>query len=118
MAAEPKKVPAVFYRTSMGTEPVRDWIKGLSATDRKIIGEDIATVERGWPIGMPVCRPLSKGLWEVRSSITGGIGRILFCVFEDQMYLLNAFVKKTQKTPQAEIDLARKRKREIGNEQA
>lgn len=76
MAAEPKKVPAVFYRTSMGTEPVRDWIKGLSATDRKIIGEDIATVERGWPIGMPVCRPLSKGLWEVRSSITGGIGRI------------------------------------------
>lgn len=110
---QPKRVPAVFYRTSMGTEPVRDWIRSRSADDRKVIGADIATVERGWPIGMPVCRPLGDGLWEVRSNIRDGIARVLFCLHGGNLILLNSFVKKTQKTPDAEIDLARKRRREL-----
>jgi phage-related protein len=74
----PKKVPAVFYRTAKGTEPVRDWIKSLSAEDRRIIGADIQTLEFGWPIGMPLCKSLGGGLWEVRSNITDGIARVIF----------------------------------------
>ena len=113
VAPVPKKVPAFFYRTSRGNEPVREWLKALPAADRKIIGGDIATVEWGWPIGMPVCRPLGDGLYEVRSHIKDGIARILFCHHDAKLVLLNGFVKKTQKTPPDEIDLARKRKKEM-----
>jgi phage-related protein len=109
----PKRVPAAFYRNRNGAEPVREWLKSLAAEDRKTIGTDIAIVERGWPIGMPVCRPLGAGLWEVRSSIKDGIARVIFCLHDGQLVLLNGFVKKTQKTPQAEIDLALRRKREV-----
>ncbi|MBA3440114.1 MAG: type II toxin-antitoxin system RelE/ParE family toxin [Pyrinomonadaceae bacterium] len=111
-----KKIPAVFYRTAAGAEPVRNWLKELAAEDRRVIGIDIATVEFGWPVGMPVCRPISsrRGLWEVRSSLAGGrIARVLFSIHNDQMVLLHGFVKKTQKTPDSDLDLAMKRKREI-----
>ncbi len=108
-----KKIPAVFYCTSGGAEPVRDWLKALSAEDRKTVGTDIATVEFGWPVGMPTCRAMGKGLWEVRSTIRNGIARVLFCIHDGQMVLLHGFVKKTQKTPEAEMILALKRKKEI-----
>jgi phage-related protein len=96
----------------MGTEPVREWLKSLSVVDRRIVGADIATVEYGWPVGMPVCRSLGKGLWEVRSNITDGIARVIFFLHDGKLVLLNGFVKKTQKTPDDEIELALKRKRE------
>ena len=74
-----KRVPAIFYRTEAGGEPVREWLKGLSPEDRKTIGEDIKTVEFGWPIGMPVCKPLGGGIYEVRSSLAQNrIARVLF----------------------------------------
>lgn len=86
----------------------------MSADDRRIVGEDIKDVEFAWPIGMPLCRPLSRGLWEVRSTLTQGrIARVLFCEHEGRMILLHAFIKKTQKTPPGDLDLAVKRKREI-----
>lgn len=97
----------------MGAEPVRDWIKSLSADDRKIIGADIQTVEFGWPIGMSLCSPLGGGLWEVRSTIADGIARLIFFLHEGNLVILNGFVKKTQKTPTAEIELARKRRKEV-----
>ena len=96
----------------MGAEPVRDWLRSLPLEDRKIIGADIQTVEFGWPIGMPLCRSLGGGLWEVRSNITKGIARIIFFLHEEKLVILNGFVKKTQKTPDGEIELARKRKKE------
>lgn len=96
----------------MGAEPVRDWIKSLSADDRKVIGADIQTIEFGWPIGMPLCRSLGDGLWEVRSNITDGIARVIFFLHHGNLVILNGFVKKTRKTPEAEIELARKRKKE------
>ena len=108
----PKKVPAYFYRTDMGAEPVREWLKSLSAEDRRIIGEDIATVEYGWPVGMPLCKSLGGGLWEIRSNIRDGIARVIFFMHDERLVLLNGFVKKTQKTPDAEIESARRRKRE------
>lgn len=179
-----KKLPAIFYRNSNGTEPVRDWlnrslkkplgvdrwgkrepsraafpdvgptsvgdfkttegprrsvlwrgaqgeapfatiatpenlfqrpVKGLSDADRSIIGHDIGAVEFGWPVGMPVCRALTsrRGLWEVRSKITSNrIARVLFCIHGERMVLLHAFIKKTEKTSDSDLDLAMKRKKE------
>ena len=109
-----KRLPAAFYQLPSGKEPVRERLKALRPEDRRIIGEDIKVVEFSWPIGMPLCRPLGKGLWEVRSDITNGrIARVLFCVHKEQMVLLHAFIKKTRKTQPADIDLAIKRRKEL-----
>jgi phage-related protein len=107
-----KRVPAIFYRTEAQGEPVREWLKGLTADDRKRIGEDIKTVEFGWPIGMPVCKPLADGIYEVRTSLSQNrIARVLFYVDnKNRMVLLHAFVKKTQKTPEQDLALARSNK--------
>ena len=105
---------AAFYALPSGREPVREWLKALGDADRKIIGEDIKDVEFSWPIGMPLCRALGNGVWEVRSQLTHGrIARVLFCVSDNQMVLLHAFIKKSQKTPGRELNLAMKRKREF-----
>ncbi len=106
-----KRVPARFYQTDGGNEPVRDWLKQLEPAERKIVGADLKTVEYGWPIGMPTCRPMGKGLYEVRSNLPDGkIARVFFCIFENHMILLHGFIKKSQKTPVKELDLALKRK--------
>lgn len=107
-----KKVAVYFYRTDSGNEPVRKWLKSLAAADRKIIGDDLQTLEYGWPIGMPLCRSLSshKGLWELRSNLTQGrIARILFCVRNYRLIMLHGFIKKTQKTPVQDLAIALKR---------
>ena len=94
-----KKLPAFFYESSIGHRPVREWILGLTLEDRKLVGRDIQKVEFGWPLGMPYCRSLGNGLWEVRSDLTDGkIGRVIFCVAGEHMVLLHGFVKKTQKS--------------------
>lgn len=109
-----KRLPAFFYALSSGREPVREWLLELSVEDRKIVGEDIKDVEFAWPIGMPLCRSLGKGLWEVRSNLTQSrIARVVFCEEGGRMVLLHAFIKKTQKTPAADLELALKRKKEI-----
>jgi phage-related protein len=108
-----KRVPAIFFRTEAGREPVREWLKGLlSAEDRKRIGEEIKTVEFGWPIGTPVCRPVGDGMYEVRASLTQNrIARVLFYIDKKgRMVLLHGFSKKTQKTPDQDLELARSNK--------
>ena len=107
-----KRLPAIFLRTEAGGEPVREWLKGLSPDDRKRIGEDVKTVEFGWPIGMPVCRPLGQGIYEVRTSLAQNrIARVLFYIDRKaRMVLLHGFVKKTQKTPGEDLALARSNK--------
>lgn len=112
--ARPKKIAARFFETPGGRRPVRDWLLGLTREDRRIVGTDIQKVEFGWPLGMPYCRPLSAGLWEVRSDLpVGRIARAVFCLVEGEMILLHGFMKKTRKTPQADLDVALKRRREI-----
>jgi phage-related protein len=107
-----KRLPARFYRSDNGREPVREWLKALDPDERKMLGEDIKDVEFSWPIGMPLVRSLGRGLWEVRSSLTRGrIARVIFCVEQGGMVLLHGFIKKTEKTPEREIDLALKRKK-------
>ena len=116
-----KRISAYFYRTSGGREPVKEWLKKLDKEDRKIVGGDIVTAEYGWPIGMPSCRKMTphKELWEIRSDISRDrIARVLFTVVDGQMVLLHGFIKKTEKTPRKELDLARRRLREIRHENA
>ncbi len=107
-----KRIPAIFYRTEAGGEPLRQWLKQLSPDDRKRIGEDIKTVEFGWPIGMPVCRPLRDGIYEVRTSLARNrIARVLFYVDKkSRMVPLHGFLKKTSKTPAEDLALARSNK--------
>jgi phage-related protein len=88
--------------------------KALAPEDRREIGQDIATVEYGWPVGMPICRPLGQGLWEVWSNLRGNrAARVIFCIVQGRMVLLHGFVKKTRKTPDEDLALARKRMKEI-----
>jgi len=99
-----------------GREPVREWLKSKEITpeDRLAIGEDVKTVEYGWPLGMPLCRQIAPNLHEVRSSLSSNrIARVLFCIHEGRMVLLHGFIKKTQKTPDSEKDLALKRMKEV-----
>jgi phage-related protein len=114
MAEDLKKLPAIFYRSLSGAEPVREWLKELDQADRRIVGHDIGKAEFGWPVGMPLCRSLGGGLWEVRSSLPHGrIARVIFCVSAGRMVLLHGFEKKTQKTPRSDLKLAGKRQKEI-----
>ena len=103
------RLRVVFYKTETGNEPVREWLKSLPREDRKTMGEDIKTVQFGWPLGMPVVRKLDKHLWEVRSRLHNRIARILFTVEDDVMVLLHGFIKKSQKTPRSDLELAKKR---------
>lgn len=100
-----------FYRTETGSEPVRIWLKSLPYNYKKTIGEDIKTVQFGWPIGMPVVRKLDTGLWEVRSHVKDGIARVIFTVIGETMVLLHGFIKKTQSTPAEDLQTAKKRKK-------
>ena len=104
----------VFFRADAGTEPVRDWLKSLSRNDRSAIGADLKTVQFGWPVGMPVVRKLEPGLWEVRSRLDLRIARIIFTVSDRRMVLLHGFIKKSQKTPASDLDLAKRRRAELG----
>lgn len=110
-----KKLPAAFYRTDLGTEPVRDWLTSSKLTDRdrKIIGKDIAIVEFGWPVGMPTCEPLGYGLFEVRSDLPNNrITRVYWGIVSDRMLLLHGIIKKASsglKAPHREVSTARTR---------
>src|SRR5438132_10969071 len=113
-ADRPRKVPVVFYRTRAGAEVVRDWLRGLDQGDRNVIEQDLMRVQYRWPVGMPLCRALGDGMWEVRSELPSNrIARILFGVQQGRLLVLHGFIKKSQKTPDEDLALARKRKREF-----
>lgn len=109
-----KRIEARFFKTPAGSEPVREWLKGLDAESRKSIGRDLKRLEFGWPIGMPLCESMGDGLFQVRTDLHGNkIARVLFCVEKGKMHLLHGFIKKTQKTPKQELDLAKARRKEV-----
>lgn len=99
-----------FYRMDSGREPVREWLQGLGQAEKRIIGSHIKTVQYGWPLGMPVVRKLDARLWEIRSRLGSRIARVLFTVYAGDMVLLHGFIKKSQKLPQADLNLAKRRK--------
>ena len=114
--ASTKKLPAFFFQSASVDEPVRDWLKKLGKEDRQSIGEDIAYVQYKWPIGKPRVDHLRGPIWEVRSKIGNRIARVLFAVEQSNMILLHGFVKKTQQTDPADIELAIKRLKEWKND--
>jgi phage-related protein len=106
-------LPAAFFRTEAGREPVRTFLLELTVEDRRTIGTDIKTVQFGWPLGMPLVRKMAPDLWEVRSDIADGIARVLFTVHSGRMVLLHAFIKKSARTPESELKTALARLRKL-----
>jgi phage-related protein len=111
---QPRKIPLIFLALSTRSEPVRDWLKGLPEAERKEIGDDLLRAQWRWPVGMPLCRPLGDGLWEVRTNLpTKRTARVLICICEGHLVALHGFIKKTRTTPEDDLALARRRQREL-----
>jgi phage-related protein len=109
-----KPIPVVFWRSLAGREPVREWLNEFSREDKRAMGRDIAKVQYGWPVGLPLCRPLSGGLWEIRTSLPSKREVRMFFGFHDAMLIaVHAIIKKTQKTPAEDLALARQRLKEL-----
>src|SRR3990172_5475048 len=109
-----QKIPLVFFRTSAGHEPVRDWLKELPEAERRAIGKDLLRAQWRWPVGMPLCRPMGSGLWEIRTDLpTKRTARVLLCLCREHLVALHGFIKKTRTTPDEDLELARKRKKEL-----
>jgi phage-related protein len=107
---QPEPIPVVFYKEDgSGNEPVKKWLFSLTKEDRREIGKNLRTIQIGWPLGMPLVRNLGEGLWEMRSNILNDIARMIFITCQGEIVLLHGFIKKTQKIPNEELDLARKR---------
>jgi phage-related protein len=95
---------------------VRDWLRELDEAERSAIGQDLMRVQYRWPVGMPLCRAMGEGLWEVRSDLAGNrIARVLFSVTQGRIIILHGFIKKSRKTPDEDLALARKRQREFAS---
>ena len=93
---------------------VRAPLLELSKADRRIVGVGLKDLEFGWPIGMPLCRALGGGLFELRVSLRSRrIARVIVCVHDEELFALHGFIKKTQKTPDGDLKLARSRKRQL-----
>jgi phage-related protein len=114
MAERPTPIPLVFWKSAGGREPVREWLSDLPRQDKRTVGRDIAKVQFGWPIGMPLCRSLAGGLWEVRSSLASKReARVLIAFHDGVLVALHAFIKKGQKTPSGDLTMARDRLKEL-----
>jgi phage-related protein len=111
---QPQKIPLIFCRTGAGNEPVREWLKELPEAERQAIGKDLLRAQWRWPVGMPLCRPLGNGLWEVRTDLpTKRTARVLLCLYRGHLVALHGYIKKTRTTPDEDMALARKRQREM-----
>lgn len=114
MAEAPRKIAVVFYRTRAGAEVVRDWLRSLDESDRNVIGQDLMRVQYRWPVGMPLCRSLGEGLWEVRSDLPSNrTARVLFAIQQGSILILHGFIKKSRQTPREDLALARRRHSEF-----
>jgi phage-related protein len=114
MAESLKPIPLVFWRSATSREPVREWLNELPREDKRAIGRDLAKVQYGWPVGLPLCRPLSGGLWEVRASLPSKREmRVFFGFYDGMLIAVHAMIKKTQKTPAEDLALARQRFKEL-----
>jgi phage-related protein len=110
----PRKIPLIFFRTAAGSEPVREWLKGLPEAERRAIGKDLLRAQWRWSIGMPLCRAMGDGLWEIRTDLpTKRTARVLLCVYLEHLVALHGFIKKSRATPDEDLALARKRQKEL-----
>lgn len=113
---EPPKIPLVFYRAASGSEPVRDWLKDMPREDRLAIGGDLQRIQYRWPVGMPLCRAMGGGLWEVRTNLPSKTtARVLICFHAGVLYAVHGFVKKSRKTPDDDLKCGRERMKDVQN---
>ena len=111
---QPQKIPLTFCRTAAGSEPVREWLKGLEEAERQAIGRDLLRAQWRWPVGMPLCRPMGDGLWEVRTDLpTKRTARVLLCLYREHLVALHGYIKKTRATPAEDLATARKNRKEL-----
>ena len=103
------KLAVRFFVSAAGREPVREWLKGLGQPARKAIGDDIRTMQFGWPLGMPLVLKMADDLWEARTDLPDGIARVIFTITRGEAVLLHGFIKKSRKTPKDDLDTAKKR---------
>ena len=109
-----QKIPLIFYRTAAGSEPLREWLKGLDEAERQAIGKDLLRAQWRWPVGMPLCRPMGSGLWELRTDLpTKRTARVLLCLYREHRIALHGFIKKTRLTPDEDLATARKRQKDL-----
>ncbi len=110
----PRKIDLVFFRSNTGGEPVREWLRELDVVERRAIGTDLLRAQWRWPIGMPLCRPMGQGLWEVRTDLPSNrTARVLICFYDNRLVAVHGFVKKTRATPGDDLALARRRQKEL-----
>jgi phage-related protein len=111
---QPKKIPLIFFCTLAEGEPVREWLKKLPKEERHAIGKDLLRAQWRWPLGMPLCRAMGSGLWEIRTDLpTKRTARVLLCLYREHLVALHGFIKKTPTTPDEDLLVARKRKKEL-----
>jgi phage-related protein len=116
MADDPQaqKIPLIFYEEAAGSEPVREWLKGLAESERQAIGRDLLRAQWRWPVGMPLCRPMGSGLWEIRTDLpTKRTARVMLCLHQEHLVALHGFIKKTRATPDEDLATARRRQKEL-----
>jgi phage-related protein len=102
--AAPQKIPLIFFRSGNGLEPVREWLKELPQTERHAVGKDLLRAQWRWPVGMPLCRPMGGGLWEIRTDLpTKRTARVMLCLYRQHLVALHGFIKKTRVTPEGDL---------------
>lgn len=109
----PAPLKVIFFETATGERPTYEWLRGLPADVRKVIGEDMRAAQNGWPVGMPRVRPLKGGLYELRSTAESGEYRLFFTASAGELVVLHGMQKKSAKTPQGDMDLARARQKAL-----
>jgi phage-related protein len=109
-----QKIPLIFFRTLNGSEPVREWLKELPIEDRQAAGKDLLRAQWRWPVGMPLCRAMGNGLWEIRTNLpTKRTARVLVALYRERLVALHGFIKKTRTTSDDDLALALKRKKDL-----
>lgn len=112
---QPHKIPLIFYRQEPGNEPAREWLLKLQEAERQAIGRDLMRAQWRWPVGMPLCRPLGSGMWEIRTDLpTKRTARVLICLYQGHLVALHGIIKKARTTPEDDLALARRRQKELG----
>ena len=99
----------VFYKTKMNNQPCRDFLLELDRDERREVGVDIFSVQKGFPLGLPLCRKIENDLWEIRTKVSDGICRVFFTIDNNNLVLLHGFRKKSQRTPLSELKTVRDR---------
>lgn len=109
-----QRIPLIFFRSGKGTQPVQEWLKELPEAERQAVGRDLLRAQWRRPIGMPLCRPMGNGLWEIRTYLpTKRAARVMLCLYREHLVALHGFIKKTRATPDEDLALARKRQKEL-----